>query len=240
MEEFNGILPVEVHMTIDSSPMIDDAETLDESQEDDTAVNVVVDKSSQSAPASAKNTSTTKRRRSKRNKPLPAPPPEEYERMECNLCLFETDDGREALQLHYTEEHSKEDLAVTLIDIIYPGEEPQESSKEKGSKRRASLYPCPVCTKSIAGKNNLEKHLIRHRYNHLIFLLIYIYHKIFFKNSRSQKPFKCEECKKMFSAKRDLQLHEMRHHSKERPHVCPTCQKGYFKNYPLFQLKIDN
>ena len=48
----------------------------------------------------------------------------------------------------------------------------------------------------------------------------------------------------MFSAKRDLQLHEMRHHSKERPHVCPTCQKGknikisYSQNKKLNNMPI--
>ena len=197
MEEFSGELPVEVQMSIDSSPVNDELENTV------TPTFVDVTKTSPS-PTPARKT-----RRSRRNK-LPSQQ-SELTKMECNLCSFETNEGRSALQIHYLDDHSKEDLASTLISITYPdaledsANESPDFIRNSATKRSASLHACPVCQKNIAGKNNLEKHLIRHS---------------------SQKPFKCDECKKMFSAKRDLQLHEMRHHSKERPHVCPTCNKG--------------
>lgn len=159
MEEFNCMIPVEVHMRIDSPPA-DEEDDMQESQQDQVAdINIGINPKTTPTPTCTSKT----RRRSRRKKAS-----SDYEKMECNLCLFETADGREALQVHYTDEHSKEDLAVTLIDIIYPegaDDELRESSnsKEKSPKRRASLYPCPVCAKNIVGKNNLEKHLIRHR-----------------------------------------------------------------------------
>lgn len=196
MEDFNADVPVEIQMNVDSSPMLPEELETTEHPSD-------VSKSS-SSPA-------RKIRKSRRNKFTV----QKFHqvKMECNLCSFKSNEGRSALQLHYLEEHSKEELASTLISITYPdsfeesSSESPESIKSITTKKSASLHACPVCQKNIAGKNNLEKHLIRHS---------------------SQKPFKCDECKKMFSAKRDLQLHEMRHHSKERPHVCPTCNKGEF------------
>ncbi|XP_046446305.1 histone-lysine N-methyltransferase PRDM9-like [Daphnia pulex] len=192
MEDF-GEIPVEVQLNIDSPQMTDEPENT-------------------GAPSDIKpslQAATRKTRRSRRSKL--ASQKSEYVKMECNLCSFETNEGRNALQSHFLDDHSKEDLASTLISITYP-DALEDSANESpdsirsATKRSASLHACPVCQKNIAGKNNLEKHLIRHS---------------------SQKPFKCDECKKMFSAKRDLQLHEMRHHSKERPHVCPTCNKGF-------------
>ena len=131
-------------------------------------------------------------------------------KMECNLCSFNTE-GRTSLQIHYLDEHSKEELVDTLISITYPDAEedaPESDPAKCGTTNRLSaiIHICPICQKSISGKNNLEKHLVRHS---------------------PQKPFKCEGCQKTFSAKRDLNLHEMRHHSQERPHVCPTCNKGF-------------
>lgn len=193
MEEYGEEIPVEVQMNLDNSSLHDELEA--------TEVPSDVSKPSPLPPA-------RKTRRSRRNK---LPQQSELTRMECNLCSFSTNEGRSALHIHYIDEHSKEELASTLISITYPdaledsANESPDSVKSSATKRSASLHACPVCQKNIAGKNNLEKHLIRHS---------------------SQKPFKCDECKKMFSAKRDLQLHEMRHHSKERPHVCPTCNKG--------------
>ena len=206
MEDFNGEVPVEVEMNIDSSPIGDESEV--------TQVSNVVPKPS---PQPAR-----KPRRSRRSK-LSSHQTEAI-KMECNLCSFETSEGRSALQDHYLDDHSKVDLASTLISITYPdalddsANDSPDSAKLNVTKRSASLHACPVCQKNIAGKNNLEKHLIRHS---------------------SQKPFKCDECKKMFSAKRDLQLHEMRHHSKERPHVCPTCNKGkhIFEAHKKLNLK---
>lgn len=202
MEEFNGELPVEVQMTTESpSPEQEPKHTF-------TVIgDTLIIENSCETP---KDTSPTARkpRRSKRNKQLQQ---SQSSKMECNLCSFETLDGRGALQIHYIDQHSKEDLASTLISITYPDDlddgfsDGSNYRKTSGPKRSASLHACPICQKNIAGKNNLEKHLIRHS---------------------AQKPFKCDECKKMFSAKRDLQLHNMRHHSKERPHVCPTCNKG--------------
>jgi len=135
--------------------------------------------------------------------------------MECNLCPFETE-VRSSLQMHYVDEHSKEDLVDTLIAVTYPDveDDPNDPNLMGQSKRGGSsakrldtiVHSCPICQKNICGKNNLEKHLVRHS---------------------PQKPFKCGECQKTFSAKRDLNLHEMRHHSQERPHVCPTCNKGF-------------
>ncbi|KAI9565705.1 hypothetical protein GHT06_009497 [Daphnia sinensis] len=189
MDEF-GEIPVEVQLNIDSPAIPDEPDNAEPP----------TDVKPSFPPA-------RKQRRSRRSKPSQK---SELVKMECNLCSFETIEGRGALQSHFLDDHSKEDLASTLISITYPdaledsANESPDSIRSSATKRSASLHACPVCQKNIAGKNNLEKHLIRHS---------------------SQKPFKCDECKKMFSAKRDLQLHEMRHHSKERPHVCPTCNK---------------
>jgi hypothetical protein len=203
MEDF-GEIPVEVQLNIDSPQMTDDPEN--------TGTPSDIKPSLQAA--------TRKTRRSRRSKL--ASQKSELVKMECNLCSFETNEGRNALQSHFLDDHSKEDLASTLISITYP-DALEDSANESpdsirsATKRSASLHACPVCQKNIAGKNNLEKHLIRHS---------------------SQKPFKCDECKKMFSAKRDLQLHEMRHHSKERPHVCPTCNKGkHLLIHEVYNLK---
>lgn len=191
MEEF-GEIPVEVQLNIDSPAIPDEPDNVEPPSDEKPSFQ----------PA-------RKQRRSRRSKPSQK---SELVKMECNLCSFETIEGRGALQSHFLDDHSKEDLASTLISITYPdaledsANESPDSIRSSATKRSASLHACPVCQKNIAGKNNLEKHLIRHS---------------------SQKPFKCDECKKMFSAKRDLQLHEMRHHSKERPHVCPTCNKGF-------------
>ena len=198
MEEF-GEIPVEVQLNIDSPQMTDEPENAE----------ALSDIKISLQPAIARKT-----RRSRRSKLTLQK--SELLKMECNLCSVETNEGRNALQSHFLDEHSKEDLASTLISITYPDALEDSANESPDSirsttKRSASLHACPVCQKNIAGKNNLEKHLIRHS---------------------SQKPFKCDECKKMFSAKRDLQLHEMRHHSKERPHVCPTCNKG---KHPLLK-----
>lgn len=171
MEDF-GEIPVEVQLNIDSPQMTDELENT-------------------GAPSDIKpslQAATRKTRRSRRSKL--ASQKSELVKMECNLCSFETNEGRNALQSHFLDDHSKEDLASTLISITYP-DALEDSANESpdsirsATKRSASLHACPVCQKNIAGKNNLEKHLIRHS---------------------SQKPFKCDECKKMFSAKRDLQV----------------------------------
>jgi hypothetical protein len=160
-----------------------------------------------SSSATALTTPENKKlRRSKRSKSKTA---ESSKKMKCQLCEFDTDQGDD-LHLHYMDEHTKEDLVTTIITVTYPdsvedSDADLSAAVRSAQKRPAVLHTCPVCQKNIAGKNNLDKHLIRHS---------------------SQKPFKCDECKKTFSAKRDLQLHEMRHHSKERPHVCTICQKG--------------
>lgn len=199
MEEFNENIPVEVQMNVGGSPVIpEELETTEPPS----------DVSKPSSPPARKT------RKNRRNKIVSQK--SHQGTMECNLCSFKSNDGRSTLQMHYLDEHSKEELASTLISITYPdsfedsSNESPDSLKSSLTKKSASLHACPVCQKNIAGKNNLEKHLIRHS---------------------SQKPFKCDECKKMFSAKRDLQLHEMRHHSKERPHVCPTCNKGLFSYF---------
>lgn len=202
MEEFSEELPVEVKFNIDTPSIRDELETIE----------VPSDISKPSPPPPVRKT-----RRNRKSKVIQQ---SELTKMECNLCSFSTNEGRSSLHTHYIDEHSKEELASTLISITYPdaledsANESQDSVKSSATKKSASLHACPVCQKNIAGKNNLEKHLIRHS---------------------SQKPFKCDECKKMFSAKRDLQLHEMRHHSKERPHVCPTCNKGLGKNLFFFK-----
>ena len=205
MEEFIVQLPVVVEMiTESSSPNTADTNDNDftEPYSDDG------EKTFESPSGTTTTTGNRKIRRSKRSKTQQA---ETLKRMECQLCQFDTVQGRADLQHHYMDEHTKEDLVALLISTTYP--EVDSDADVSGAvrnipKRAAILHTCPVCQKNIAGKNNLDKHLIRHS---------------------SQTPFKCDECKKTFSAKRDLQLHEMRHHSKERPHVCTVCQKGNIK-----------
>jgi len=181
MDEYTGIIPVEVEMRTPTPPA--------NTEETKKSPAVKRKRKAKGKKTASKNLST---------------------QMECNLCPFETD-KRGALQDHYNEEHSKEDLVDTLISVSYPDvddEATETKSGRCGSTKRTGtvIHTCPICQKSISGKNNLEKHLVRHS---------------------PQKPFKCEECLKTFSAKRDLNLHEMRHHSQERPHVCPTCNKGF-------------
>jgi len=182
MDEYTGMIPVEVEMRTPTPP-VNTEET--------------------------KKSPTVKRKRKAKGKKTAASKNLSTQ-MECNLCPFETD-KRGALQDHYNEEHSKEDLVDTLISVSYPDMDDESIEMKSGrcgsTKRMGTvIHTCPICQKSISGKNNLEKHLVRHS---------------------PQKPFKCEECLKTFSAKRDLNLHEMRHHSQERPHVCPTCNKGF-------------
>lgn len=212
MEDFNGELPVEVQMTTESPPPEEEPKQTFSDLGDSFSAENTCDTHKDPSPTPRKP------RRSRRSKHVQQ---QECLKMECNLCPFETLDGRGALQLHYLDQHSKEDLASTLISITYPDEvddgfsDGSNCRKTTGPKRSASLHACPICQKNISGKNNLEKHLIRHS---------------------AQKPFKCDECKKMFSAKRDLQLHNMRHHSKERPHVCPTCNKGFYTFSPSAKI----
>ena len=202
MDEFIGTLPVVVEMITESPNHVVENDEADHDIEDPFSE----DGGKTSESPSSATPEKKKLRRSKRSKSQPA---ESSKKMECQLCPFDTGKANQ-LHHHYMDEHSKEDLVSSLITVTYP-DAMEDSDAEVSAaarnvqKRPAVLHTCPVCQKNIAGKNNLDKHLIRHS---------------------SQKPFKCDECKKTFSAKRDLQLHEMRHHSKERPHVCTICKKG--------------
>ena len=111
MEEFKEILPLEVQLRIDSLSAQVPNETDQQSDKPGTMEGDVIlvmseaedpgsvsDEASKNSPAASSTEAEgppPPKRRSRRNKTSQS----EYNRMECNLCLFETVDGREALQV---------------------------------------------------------------------------------------------------------------------------------------------
>lgn len=71
-------------------------------------------------------------------------------------------------------------------------------------------YSCPVCARSFRLKNSLTFHVALHTNAH--------------KYACAEK-----ECGKAFPKRNMLDFHTRKVHSKETPHTCPYCSRGYFR-----------
>ncbi|XP_063701300.1 gastrula zinc finger protein XlCGF64.1-like [Culicoides brevitarsis] len=98
--------------------------------------------------------------------------------------------------------HKEEKISVNL-----PEKETFLRPNKTASSNQKSSISCPVCSKEISHRNNLDRHLRTHS---------------------KFKPFKCDFCSKSFTARDNLSKHVNSQHTKSKTYVCDICAKVFY------------
>ncbi|XP_062283684.1 telomere zinc finger-associated protein [Scomber scombrus] len=76
----------------------------------------------------------------------------------------------------------------------------------------AQIYPCPTCSSTFNGKEELRVHIISHT---------------------GDMPYKCSTCTEQFMYKKNLTFHMMKIHGHPKPHACSQCPKTFLTRTEL-------
>lgn len=119
-----------------------------------------------------------------------------------------------------------------------------DEEDENGIKTKRKMFKCPECSKKFNKYSNFKQHLGVH-YMELMkhtcpscgqcFAWKSTLNKhILKKHSETPQPkCSCEFCGREYLFAGQVQEHIKRDHLKQRPHVCPTCNKTFYKKHDL-------
>nr|CAD7447378.1 unnamed protein product [Timema bartmani] len=106
------------------------------------------------------------------------------------------------------------------------------------------IYCCPECSKTFLKKNNFNQHLGTHYVDQQKFICSVCGLSFAWKSTMNKHmttihsdypipKLSCETCGKQYSTATQVQDHVRRDHNKERPHMCKTCNKTFYKKCDL-------
>lgn len=126
----------------------------------------------------------------------------------CDQCAMAfTTKGN--LKLHMGKVHSDRSGICSVCNKRF-------SNLENHTRKHTGETPfqCHICSRCFMQKGSLNIHMTKH-------------------DNAEKYPCLVEDCPRKFPAPSMLEFHVLKHHKNQTPHVCPKCERGFFRNCDL-------
>ncbi|XP_045489074.1 zinc finger protein 92 isoform X1 [Pieris rapae] len=143
-----------------------------------------------------------------------------YECSDCNKVFSHL--ATYQAHLKYSRAHASDTVFKFQCPMCHKGYPTKDAMQDHFNYQHLgkTTHKCPICSKPIASKANVEKHIMRvHR-----------------EKKEKPKNHMCNLCGKKFSDKKALNQHEVIH-SMERPLTCEICSQSFKQKASLYTHK---